>query len=115
MNNNTIKVLFLLAKNRPNKMGKCTIKCRITYCKERREFSTGLFINPKNWNSKQQLVKPLKEIEVIIGIDKGLTTHIARKPLASTVSLYKYVPLEIVSKLLGHSSMNITHDSYGKQ
>lgn len=58
MNNNTMKVLFLLAKNRPNKMGKCTIKCRITYCKERREFSTGQFVNPNHWNSKQQLVKP---------------------------------------------------------
>ena len=53
-----MKVLFLLAKNRPNKMGKCILKCRITYCKQRREFSTGLFINPINWNSKQQLVKP---------------------------------------------------------
>jgi integrase len=53
-----MKVLFLLAKNRPNKMGKCTLKCRITYRKERREFSTGQFVNPNNWNSKQQLVKP---------------------------------------------------------
>lgn len=53
-----MKVLFLLAKNRPNKMGKCILKCRITYCKQRREFSTGQFINPSNWNSKQQLAKP---------------------------------------------------------
>ena len=58
MNNNTMKVLFLLAKNRTNKKGKCTLKCRITYCKERREFSIGQFVNPNYWNSKQQLVKP---------------------------------------------------------
>ncbi len=30
------------------------------------------------------------------------------------VLLYNDVPMEIVSKLLGHSSMKITQDSYGK-
>lgn len=53
-----MKILFLLAKNRPNKRGKCILKCRITYRKERREFSTGQFINPNNWLSKQQSIKP---------------------------------------------------------
>ncbi len=38
----------------------------------------------------------------------------ARKTFASTVLLYNDVPMEIVSKLLGHSSMKITQDSYGK-
>ena len=32
----------------------------------------------------------------------------------NTVLLYNDVPMEIVSKLLGHSSMKITQDSYGK-
>jgi integrase/recombinase XerD len=40
--------------------------------------------------------------------------HIARKTFASTVLLYNDVPMEIVSKLLGHSSMKVTQDSYGK-
>jgi integrase/recombinase XerD len=43
-----------------------------------------------------------------------LTHHIARKTFASTVLLYNDVPMEIVSELLGHSSMKITQDSYGK-
>jgi len=30
------------------------------------------------------------------------------------VWLYNDMPMEIVSKLLGHSSMKITQDSYGK-
>jgi len=30
------------------------------------------------------------------------------------IVLYNDVPMEIVSKLLGHSSMKITQDSYGK-
>ncbi|MFT5248353.1 MAG: integrase/recombinase XerD [bacterium] len=75
------------------------------------------------YQSKESLVFPkisnqkynsyLKEIGAIIGIEKKLTTHIARKTFASTVLLYNDVPMEIVSELLGHSSMKITQDSYG--
>lgn len=56
----------------------------------------------------------LKEIADVVSIDFNLTHHIARKTFASTVLLYNDVPMEIVSKLLGHSSMKITQDSYGK-
>ena len=76
------------------------------------------------YQSKEALVFPkisnqkynsyLKEIGAIIGIEKKLTTHIARKTFASTVLLYNDVPMEIVSELLGHSSMKITQESYGK-
>jgi len=45
---------------------------------------------------------------------KKHTTHTARKTFASTVLLYNDVPIEIVSQLLGHSSITITEDSYCK-
>ena len=45
-------------KSKINKQGLSSIKCRLTHLKKRKEFATGLFINPKHWNSKQQLVKP---------------------------------------------------------
>ena len=64
--------------------------------------------------SNQRYNSYLKEIAGIVGIDKRITTHIARKTFASTVLLYNDVPMEIVSELLGHSSMKITQDSYGK-
>ncbi len=48
MNNTIIKVLFVPVKNRTNNLGKAAIKCRITYLKQRKEFSTRLFINPSN-------------------------------------------------------------------
>jgi integrase/recombinase XerD len=38
----------------------------------------------------------------------------ARKTFASTVLLYNNVPMEIVSELLGHSSIKTTHEYYGK-
>jgi len=58
MSNHIIRVLFIPARSRLNKGGQSVLKCRLTYLKRRKEFSTGLFINPKNWNSKQQKVKP---------------------------------------------------------
>lgn len=64
--------------------------------------------------SNQKFNSYLKEIADIVGIEKNLTHHIARKTFASTVLLYNDVPMEIVSELLGHSNMTITQESYGK-
>lgn len=64
--------------------------------------------------SNQRYNSYLKEIASILGVDKRLTTHTARKTFASTVLLYNDVPMEVVSQLLGHSSITITEDSYGK-
>lgn len=64
--------------------------------------------------SNQKYNSYLKEIAGILGIEKKLTTHVARKTFASTVLLYNDIPMEIVSELLGHSSIKITQDSYGK-
>lgn len=64
--------------------------------------------------SNQKFNSYLKEIAELLGIDKKLTHHIARKTFATTVLLYNNVPMEIVSELLGHSNMNITQAHYGK-
>ncbi|MEH6513261.1 MAG: tyrosine-type recombinase/integrase [Psychroserpens sp.] len=49
-----------------------------------------------------------------MGINKLKSHHMVRKTFASTVLLYNDVPMEIVSELLGHSSMKITQEYYGK-
>lgn len=64
--------------------------------------------------SNQKLNSYLKEIAEIVGIKKVITHHMARKTFASTVLLYNDVPMEIVSELLGHSSIQITQEYYGK-
>jgi integrase len=69
---NYIKLYLLLTSSRPNKFGKCSIKCRLTFQKQRKEFSTGQFINPSNWNSKQQLVKPPEPDAEIINTQLSL-------------------------------------------
>jgi len=64
--------------------------------------------------SNQKINSYLKEIAGIVGINKPISHHMARKTFASTVLLYNDVPMEIVSELLGHSSMKITQEYYGK-
>ena len=50
----------------------------------------------------------LKEVADLCNIQKPLTFHIARHTFATTVTLTNGVPLETVSKLLGHSSIQMT-------
>ncbi|MCW3162470.1 site-specific integrase [Chryseobacterium oryctis] len=72
MNNNKLSILFLLQKVKVNQQGKCPIRCRITFQQDRKEFSLGLFINPNNWNSKQQKAKPPNEENSFINTQLGL-------------------------------------------
>ena len=75
MNNYKVSILFLLQKTRLNKQGKCPIRCRITHLKKRKEFSTGLFINPDHWNSKQQLAKSSNTENKIINTQLSLISQ----------------------------------------
>lgn len=58
--------------------------------------------------SNQKMNAYLKEIADVCGIDKPLTFHIARHTFATTVTLSNGVPIETVSKMLGHSSLKQT-------
>ena len=64
--------------------------------------------------SNQRFNSYLKEIAEIVGIEKNLTHHVARKTFATTVLLENNIPIEIVSHVLGHSSIKVTQDHYGK-
>lgn len=50
----------------------------------------------------------LKEIALLCGIKKNLTTHLARHTFATTVTLTNGVPLETVGKMLGHKNLRTT-------
>lgn len=50
----------------------------------------------------------LKKIAEICGIDKNFTFHLARHTFATTVTLSNGVPIESVSKMLGHTSIRTT-------
>ncbi|WP_338359713.1 site-specific integrase [Yeosuana marina] len=58
--------------------------------------------------SNQKLNSYLKEIADMCDINKNLTFHMARHTFATTVTLSNGVPIETVSKLLGHTKIVTT-------
>lgn len=58
--------------------------------------------------SNQKMNAYLKEIADLCGINKGLTTHSALHTFATTVTLSNSIPIEAVSEMLGHSSLQMT-------
>ncbi|UII80088.1 site-specific integrase [Flagellimonas sp. CMM7] len=58
--------------------------------------------------SNQKTNKYLKEIAMASHIYKNITFHVARHTFATTVTLSNGVPIETVSKLLGHTKLSTT-------
>jgi len=58
--------------------------------------------------TNQRMNSYLKEIADICGIEKNLSFHLARHTFATTITLSKGVPIETVSKMLGHTSIKTT-------
>jgi site-specific recombinase XerD len=56
----------------------------------------------------QKMNAYLKEIADLCGIEKRLTTHVGRRTMASTVLLGNGVPIETISKILGHLKISTT-------
>lgn len=68
------------------------------------DFEDGLLPISSNQNTN----KYLKEITTLCGIHKNVTFHVARHTFATTVMLSNGVPIETVSKLLGHTKLTTT-------
>lgn len=58
--------------------------------------------------SNQKLNSYLKEVADLCGIKKHLTFHLARHTFATSVTLSNGVPIETVSKMLGHTTIRTT-------
>jgi site-specific recombinase XerD len=58
--------------------------------------------------SNQKTNSYLKEIAKDCGIHKNISFHVARHTFATTVMLSNGVPIETVSKLLGHTKLTTT-------
>lgn len=56
-----LNILYISSKSKIRLDGKVPLLCRLTYLEQRIQFSTGLFINPKFWNSKYQKIEPPNE------------------------------------------------------
>lgn len=64
--------------------------------------------------SNQKYNSYLKEIADLCGIPKKLTTHALRKTFTIGIALRQNVSIELISALLGHSSIRVTTDYYAK-
>lgn len=107
MNTNILKILFLISSTRINKQGLVPLICRITYKGERKPFATGLFVNPKNWDSKQQKVKPPNEENTFINSQLSLIKQeINQAFLFLQVSSMDFEVNDIYQKYKGEDTTN---------
>lgn len=58
--------------------------------------------------SNQKMNTYLKEMADVCGINKNISFHLARHTFATTVTLSNGVPIETVSKMLGHRNLKTT-------
>ncbi|WP_299555265.1 site-specific integrase [Seonamhaeicola sp.] len=58
--------------------------------------------------SDQKINQYLKKIARLCKIEKNLTFHVARHTFATTIALLNDVPIETVSKMLGHTKLSTT-------
>lgn len=70
------------------------------------EVKDGKYVLPVLSNQKSNAF--LKEIAALCGITKPLTTHLARHSFATTITLTNGVPIESVSRMLGHKDLRTT-------
>ncbi|MBE9597770.1 site-specific integrase [Pedobacter sp. MC2016-24] len=59
-------------------------------------------------SSNQKMNEYLVEIAALAGVDKTLGNRIAKRTFATTVTLMNGVPIESVSKMLGHTNLRTT-------
>jgi site-specific recombinase XerD len=58
--------------------------------------------------SNQMINRTLRDIANACGIRKKVTFHVARHTFATAITLSNGVPIETVSKLLGHTKLSTT-------
>ena len=71
-----------------------------------RDTTSGGKLLPMYGNS--ELNKGLKQLAVVCGIDRKLTFHMARHTYATEIALSHGVPMETISRMLGHSRVDTT-------
>ncbi|SMO35753.1 Phage integrase family protein [Chryseobacterium rhizoplanae] len=97
------------------KRGKTKVEASIPILTDAQEFLSRYENHPKCVNenavlpvlSNQKINEYLKEIGALCEIDFDITFHTARHTFATTVTLNNGVPLEVVSKMLGHINIRM--------
>lgn len=83
MSKQKLSIRYVISIAKTNKKGLCPISCRLTLNGKRKPFATGLFIKPKEWNSKQQKAgfKTISNQQINLQLEIITATIWQEKPL----------------------------------
>lgn len=105
MNQQKLTIRYVLLKAKTNKRGLCPLSCRLTLSGKRKAFSTGLFVKPENWNSKQQkLVKVSTEQVNLDAQLKLISSKITTSYLKLQMETGEFSVDDIFQNYIGKSS-----------
>jgi integrase len=117
MHDEKITILFVISPTKINQKGLCPLNCRITFNKERKQFSTGLFVNPLHWQNKLQKVSQLDNSSKLVNTQIELIQHkVKSTALVFQLQSEDYSLDDIYNKYLGKEVKKKEHVlSYYKQ
>ena len=105
MKTHKITISYVISKSRINLKGLVPVICRITYLGKRKQFATGIFINPKYWYSKLQQAKPPNDENNNINTQLSLIkTKINRAFLLLQIKELDFDVDDIYNQFLGKST-----------
>jgi hypothetical protein len=67
-----LHIRFILQSGDLNLNGYATLRCRLTYNKQRKDFSTGIAVNPDYWDSKKQKLLDISDQKETINMQLSL-------------------------------------------
>jgi len=67
-----LHIRFNLVTTRTNSKGFSSVRCRLTYNKNRKDFSTGITVNPDHWDPKKQRLLDQSDQEEIVNMQLSL-------------------------------------------
>ena len=79
MNTLKLNIRYLIITRRLNKSGLTPVSCRLTYNKNRKDFSTGITVNPDHWDPKKQRLLDQSDQEETTNIQLSLIEHKIRR------------------------------------
>ena len=119
-----MKITFLLQKGKTNKTGLTPLRCRVTIDKQRKQFSTGIFIHSDHWSQEKQKVleeaENAKTVNSQISLIKQklgqafLMVQIQEEPF-DVEDIYKIFSGENVKKEMGVMAVYEEHNTYYKK
>lgn len=89
-------ISFWLPKAKKNNKNLCPIYCRMILNKDRKEKSTGIWIEEKEWNQKKQKIVSTKnahQMQILEKIKRDLEIK-----FISLLNIYKFVTLDLLAK-----------------